>query len=136
MGGLTKKGRMKDSVPFPRTSGGNGSPGSSARAVGLATLTYEGIMPMDNETEIRQFVVESLGAMNYDVSDVTGDTDLGPAGLDLESLALAELAVQVEDRFGVSFADTDFERLSLMTLDEFAAEVDSRLAVLASESAD
>ena len=93
-------------------------------------------MPMDNETEIRQFVVESLGAMNYDVSDVTGDTDLGPAGLDLESLALAELAVQVEDRFGVSFADTDFERLSLMTLDEFAAEVDGRLAVLTSGSAD
>jgi acyl carrier protein len=83
------------------------------------------------EDEVRQFVVDALAAMNYDVSDVTGDTDLGPAGLDLESLAVAELAVQVEDRFGVKFTDDDTEQLALMTLDEFSAEVAKRIAVAA-----
>jgi acyl carrier protein len=81
------------------------------------------------EDEVRQFVVEAVRAMNYDVSDVTGGTDLGPAGLDLESLALAELAVQVEDRFGVEFTDEDTTELPLMTLDEFTAEVVKRISV-------
>jgi acyl carrier protein len=83
------------------------------------------------DQEIRQFVLASLKEMNYDVSEVTGDTDLGPAGLDLESLAVAELAVLVEDRFGVKFTDEDAEQLALMTLDEFTAEVSGRVAVLA-----
>src|ERR1022692_4572389 len=64
------------------------------------------------DEEIRQFAVSALKEMNYDVSEVTGDTDLGPAGLDLESLAVAELAVLVEDKFGVTFTDEDAERLS------------------------
>lgn len=85
------------------------------------------------EQEIREFVLNSLKNMNYDVSDVTGDTDLGPAGLDLESLAVAELAVLVEDHFGLTFSDEDSEALALMTLDEFAAEVASRIAVPAGE---
>src|ERR1022692_2396873 len=79
------------------------------------------------DEEIRQFAVSALKEMNYDVSEVTGDTDLGPAGLDLESLAVAELAVLVEDKFGVTFTDEDAERLALMTLDEFTAE---RLALM------
>ncbi len=83
--------------------------------------------------EIREFILNALKEMNYDVSDVTGDTDLGPAGLDLESLAVAELAVRVEDRFGLKFTDEDGEELALMTLDEFTAEVGSRIAVPAGE---
>jgi acyl carrier protein len=86
------------------------------------------------DEEIRQFVLTSLKEMNYDVSDVTGDTDLGSAGLDLESLAVAELAVLVEDRFGAKFTDEDAEHLALMTLDEFTAEVIGRVAVLAGGS--
>ena len=87
------------------------------------------------EDEVRQFVIDSLQAMNYDVSEVSGDTDLGPAGLDLESLAVAELAVQVEDKFGVKFTDEDTEQLALMTLDEFSAEVAKRIAVTAGGTA-
>ncbi|HWG63474.1 MAG TPA: acyl carrier protein [Streptosporangiaceae bacterium] len=88
------------------------------------------------EDEIRQFVVEAVQAMNYDVSEVKGDTDLGPAGLDLESLAVADLAVQVEDKFGVRFTDEDTEQLALMTLDEFSAEVAKRVAVAAGGKAE
>jgi acyl carrier protein len=85
------------------------------------------------EEEIREFIINALKQMNYDVSDVTGDTDLGPAGLDLESLAVAELAVRVEDQFGLKFTDEDGEELALMTLAEFTAEVARRIAVPAGE---
>jgi acyl carrier protein len=93
-------------------------------------MIWKGVPRME-EDEVRRFVVDALDAMNYDVSEVTGDTDLGPAGLDLESLAVAELAVQVEDKFGVKFTDDDTEQLALMTLDEFSLEVARRIGVTA-----
>ena len=80
------------------------------------------------QDRIRAFVLATLTEMNYDVSEVTGDTDLGPAGLDLESLALADLSVQVEDEFGVKFDLDDMEGTALMTLDQFTADVAARIA--------
>jgi acyl carrier protein len=78
--------------------------------------------------DVRAFTLEALSGMNYDVSDVTDDTELGPAGLDLESLALADLAVQLEDHYQVKFNDDDMESLALMTLAEFTAALNERIA--------
>lgn len=86
------------------------------------------------DEDIRQFVINALGEMNYDVSDVTGDTDLGPTGLDVESLALAELALHIEDEFRVKFDGDEVDVLSRMTLDEFAALVAGRVAAIAGTS--
>jgi acyl carrier protein len=80
------------------------------------------------QERIREFVLSTLTEMNYDTDGVTGDTDLGPAGLDLESLALAELSVQVEDEFGIKFDLDELETTALMTLDQFTADVARRVA--------
>jgi acyl carrier protein len=77
--------------------------------------------------QIRRFVIDSLREMNYDVDDITDDTTLGPAGADLESLALAELAVRVEDQFGVKFDEDEAETLGGMTVGEFCTTVASRM---------
>jgi acyl carrier protein len=77
--------------------------------------------------QIREFVISKLDEMNYDVAGVTGETVLGPAGLDLESLALADLAVQVEEEYKVKFELDDMESTALMTIDEFTSEVASRM---------
>lgn len=77
--------------------------------------------------EIRQFVIDSLSEMNYDVDGIDDDTTLGPAGVDLESLALAELAVRVEDRYGVRFDEDESERLAAMTVGEFTSHVAAAL---------
>jgi acyl carrier protein len=79
------------------------------------------------DDEIRTFIVQSLSEMNYDVTQVDDDTLLGPAGADLESLALAELSVRVEDRFGVRFEDDEAEKLVAMTIGEFADAVAARI---------
>jgi len=76
--------------------------------------------------EIHQFVLVSLKEMNYSTDDVDGATVLGPAGVDLESLALAELALRVEDRFGVRFDEDEAEGLAAMTVSEFCAVVAQR----------
>ena len=77
--------------------------------------------------EIRAFLLDSLTEMNYSVEDVDDDTALGPAGADLESLAQAELAVRVEDRFGVRFEDDEAELLAGMTVGEFCRTVEPRI---------
>ena len=79
--------------------------------------------------EIRQFVLDSLTDMNYSTEDIDDDTVLGPAGVDLESLALAELAVRVEDKFGVKFDDDEAETLAGLTVGEFCHTVLQRVTV-------
>jgi acyl carrier protein len=76
--------------------------------------------------EIRQFLLESLTEMKYDTDDLDDDTVLGPAGVDLESLALAELAMRVEDRFGVRFDEDEAEAFAAMTVGEFCVAVGHR----------
>ncbi|HEX2131387.1 MAG TPA: acyl carrier protein [Actinophytocola sp.] len=79
-----------------------------------------------NAAEVRRFVLETLQEMNYDIAGVDDDSTLGPAGVDLESLAMAELAVRVEDRFDVRFAEEESEELALMTVGEFTRTVADR----------
>jgi acyl carrier protein len=82
--------------------------------------------------EVRAFVVSSLKDMNYDVEGIDDDTTLGPAGLDLESLALADLLMRVEDEYRIRFAEDESEELALMNVGEFTATVSRRLAEPAS----
>jgi len=51
--------------------------------------------------EIRAFIVNTILDMGlgYELAEIQDDTVLGPEGLDMESLTMAELAVRVEDRF-------------------------------------
>jgi acyl carrier protein len=77
--------------------------------------------------EIRQFVLDSLTEMNYSIDGIDDETTLGPAGADLESLALAELAVRVEDHFGVKFDDDEAETLAGMTVGEFCLAAAARI---------
>ena len=77
--------------------------------------------------EIRQFVLDSLADMNYGTDGLDDGTTLGPAGADLESVALAELAVRVEDKFGVRFDDDEADQLAGMTIGEFCQTVAPRI---------
>ena len=80
------------------------------------------------QEEVRAFVVSSLKDMNYDVDGLDEATTLGPAGLDLESLALADLLMRVEDRYQIRFAEDESEELALMNVGEFTATVAARVA--------
>ena len=80
-------------------------------------------------SDIRQFVIDAIAEMNYPVDDVDADTPLGSAGIDLESLAVAELAVRVEDEYGVKFADEEAEAMAGMTVGEFADTIRARSAL-------
>jgi acyl carrier protein len=75
---------------------------------------------------IQQFIFDSLREMNYDVEGIDENTQLGPRGADLASLGLAELAIRVEDEYGVKFDEEEAEELAGMTVGEFCAVVGER----------
>lgn len=83
---------------------------------------------MTSHDDIKKFALEALTDMNYDTTDFDGETQLGPAGVDLESLALAELGVRVEERFAIRFSDDELDELAALTIDEFCVAVAGRLA--------
>jgi acyl carrier protein len=84
--------------------------------------------------EVRTFIIERLRQMQYDMNGVSGVTSLGPAGLDLESLAVADLMVQVEQRYGFAVDDDAMERVAMMTIDGIAEEVVDRAGLEARNS--
>ena len=85
--------------------------------------------------EIMQFTLATLQDMNFDVEDAGPDTLLGPSGVDLDSLAVAELALRIEDTYGLKFGEEDMESLAIMTLGECADEVARRAPAARAETA-
>ena len=80
--------------------------------------------------EIHKFVIASLQDMNYSVEGVDAQTPLGPAGVDLESLSIAELGVRLEDEYAVKFGDEEVEMVASMTVGEFVALVAERRSMV------
>jgi acyl carrier protein len=76
---------------------------------------------------IKQFILDTLQGMNYDVEGIDDDSQLGPAGADVSSLALVELAVRVEDEYGVKFSQDEAEELAGKTVGEFCLIVTDRM---------
>ncbi len=81
---------------------------------------------MATAEEIVAFTLKSLEEMNLEVEGATLETMIGPSGMDLDSLAVAELAARLEDSYGVSFPEDEVEQLAIMTLGEFADTVAQR----------
>ncbi|MFJ3516424.1 acyl carrier protein [Streptomyces sp. NPDC090131] len=74
--------------------------------------------------DIRSFVIGIISEIDPTVTDATDDNQpLGPGGLELESLALVELLVQVEHEYGAKIADEDPAAQPTSTLAEFIAAV-------------
>ncbi|MCF3172083.1 acyl carrier protein [Streptomyces sioyaensis] len=75
---------------------------------------------------ISEFVLSTLGELNYDTSGVTDGTPLGDGGLELESLSLAEIAMHVEQQYGVQFDDEELESIGKLTFGEFSTLIGER----------
>jgi acyl carrier protein len=98
------------------------APGVSANPDGSFT---KGLLQVADS--IKQFILATLQEMNYDVEGIDDDSQLGPQGADVSSLALVELAVRVEDEFGVKFSQDEAEELAGKTVGEFCLIVAERM---------
>ncbi|MFD7687832.1 acyl carrier protein [Streptomyces sp. NPDC059781] len=87
-------------------------------------------------SEIRSFVIGIISEIAPSVTeDVSDDLPLGPGGLELESLALVELLVQVEHEFGAKIADEDPAAQPDATLGQFVTAVERARDGAAEEAA-
>ena len=75
---------------------------------------------------IRQFILKSLVEMDCDIEGIDDSSQLGPRGADLSSLSLAELALRVEDEYGLKFGEAETEKLAGLTVGQFCAVVAER----------
>jgi len=78
-------------------------------------------------TDVYQVLITGLENMNYPKDELRPEVQLGPEGLDLESLALAELSIEIEESFDVTFEQEELESLATLTLGAFAAEIAARV---------
>jgi acyl carrier protein len=90
---------------------------------------------MATAEQVIAFTLKSLEEMNLKVEDANLETVIGPSGLDLDSLSVAELAARLEESFGVSFPEDEVEQLAVMTLGDFADSVAQRTVQAQPENA-
>lgn len=84
------------------------------------------------EAQVKSFVlsfIKNVMNIEFDEDEVTDDTPLGAGGLDLESLALVELSMAVENKYKFKFPEEDAEFLLTVTLGQFVAETVRRQAI-------
>lgn len=81
---------------------------------------------MADTDSIQAFIFASLKEMNYDTDEIDSGSQLGPRGADVGSLGLAELAIRVEDEYGVKLSEDEAEDLAGLTVREFCAFVADR----------
>lgn len=60
-------------------------------------------------TELKQLIIEALVLEDVEVSDIVTDAPLFGAGLELDSIDALELAIALEERYGVTI-DEDPEK--------------------------
>ena len=81
----------------------------------------------DTSTSVRDFVIDALADMNFETDSVTDTTPLGEEGVELESLSIADLVMRLEEQFGITYGDEDYESLPGMTIGAFVADVVQRI---------
>ncbi|MEU5158916.1 acyl carrier protein [Streptomyces sp. NPDC020875] len=77
--------------------------------------------------ELEKVIVDALREMHFDTSSISPETPLGDGGLELESLSIAELVMQLDGQ-GVEFTDEEMETLPGLTFGEFVNEAARRAA--------
>jgi acyl carrier protein len=82
-----------------------------------------------NETKVEEFLFQFLKEkMNIPAerNQIKPETMLGVGGLQMESLAIVELAVNLEAEFGIVVPDEDLDRISRFKVAELTGYLSSK----------
>lgn len=78
----------------------------------------------DLKRQLKEMIVESLNLEGMDPATIGDDQALFGAGLELDSLDALQLAVAVEERFGVAVADRERAQEIFASVDALARFVE------------
>ena len=79
------------------------------------------------DDDLDRFLRTSLGQMNFQVDGIGANTPLGPAGLDVDSLARVEIAMRVDDDYGVRLSEEDITSIQELTVGQLLDLLRSRI---------
>lgn len=83
------------------------------------------------EEQVKTFALRIITErMNYplNLEGIDDDTSLGPAGINLESLAFVELTLHIQSEYDIVIPDEDLNELAGMTVGQFAKNIVARIA--------
>lgn len=84
---------------------------------------------MDTKSALKELMIKELNLANKAPADIVDDAPLfGPGGgngLSLDSLDALQLAMAIEERFGVKIPEGDGARAIFASVDALAAHIDA-----------
>lgn len=83
--------------------------------------------PPDTEQRLRETLRDALSLKDAAVADIRADTPLFGAMPELDSMAVATLLTEIEDRFGITIDDDDVDGEVFETFGSLTAFVQSKL---------
>ncbi|MFB8765387.1 phosphopantetheine-binding protein [Nocardiopsis alba] len=85
--------------------------------------------------EMREFVIGALEEMSFPTDDLADDSLLGPDDLGMDSLAFAEVIVQVEERYDVRFGQDEAGGPTDISLASFVERLVKSVEIAKAEAA-
>ena len=77
--------------------------------------------------ELRSKIVETLELRDVDPNELTAESSFFDGGLNLDSIDILELAVMVEEEYGVSINNRDLGEKVFITIGTLAQYIDQTL---------
>lgn len=79
---------------------------------------------VDTKRALKDLMISELNLANKTPEDIVDDAPLFGAGLALDSLDALQLAMAIEERFGVKIPEGDGARAIFASVDALAAHID------------
>ena len=86
----------------------------------------------DTVSELKTLIGSSLD-IDLNLEDIDESASFFEGGLNVDSIAIVELIVLIEERFSISFDDADLVPETFQTLGVLAGKVDAKLSASARE---
>ncbi len=74
--------------------------------------------------ELKTHIIETLNLIDLDPSEITRDTPFFDNGLNLDSIDILELAVMIEEMYGVSIENRELGEKVFITLGTLAGYIE------------
>jgi acyl carrier protein len=81
----------------------------------------------DIRRRLKQIVVSGLRIQDITAEEMTDDQALVGSGLDVDSIDMLQLILEIEKNFGIKLVSGQFDRSEWATIDTLAAAIEKRL---------
>jgi acyl carrier protein len=98
----------------------------------LHQTRFDILLAMENiKQQLKVIIIQGLRIKDRSPESLRDDQQLMDGDLEIDSIDILQLILEIERHFGIKLVDGDFDRTEWETINTLAAAVDSKLAVKA-----